>query len=109
MEHGTDEEAEALRERWAAMERERALTDRLVYGAALSGVGVLLLLLSVPTVACVHGGGVAGAACTTVETPAVVDAALVVVGVVALVGGTWLCWGVLGERRRLRLAELPLQ
>ena len=105
MARGTDSEYEALRERWAAMERERAMTDRFVYGLALLGVGGLLLLLSVPAEACVHGGGVAGAVCTAVSSPAVVEAGLVVVGVASLLGGSWLCWRALAGRSRLgRLA-----
>jgi len=102
MEHGTDEERAAVRERWAAMERQRALTDRLVYGAALLGVGALLLVLQVPTRACVHGGSVAGAACTAVESPTPVETALAVLGAVALAVGAWLCWSAVeGTRRRL--------
>ena len=104
MERGTDREREALRERWAAMERDRELADRLVYGMALLGTGVLLLVLSVPAEACVHGDGVAGAVCTEVSGPAGVEAALVVLGVASLTGGSWLCWRAIGGRGDRRLA-----
>jgi hypothetical protein len=109
VERGTDRELEAVRERWAAMERERALADRLVYGAALLGAGALLLVLSVPAEACVHGGGVAGAVCTAIEGPAAVERALVVAGAAALVAGSWLCWGVVGRRGRQRPVMLGLR
>jgi len=108
MERGTDREREAVRERWVELERQRARADRFVYGAALLGAGVLLLLLSVPGEACVHGGGVAGAACTAVEAPAVLEAVLVALGVAAVVGGVRLCRGALGDRGRQRLATLGL-
>ncbi len=104
MERGTDGEREALRERWTAMERERELADRLVYGVALVGIGVLFLVLSVPAVACVHGDGVAGTVCTAVSGPAGVEAALVILGVASLTGGSWLCWRAVGGRDRLRVA-----
>ena len=58
MERGTDREFEVL--------RERALTDRPTFGAALVGVGALPLVLSLPEEACVHGG-VGGSARTSVE------------------------------------------
>ena len=102
MERGTDREREALRERWAAMERDRELADRLVYGMALLGTGVLLLVLSVPSEACIHGDGVAGAVCTGVSGPAGVEAALVVLGAASLTGGSWLCWRAIGGRDDLR-------
>ena len=108
MERGTDWELEALRERWDAMERDRELADRLVYGMALLGTGVLLLLLSVPARVCDHGDGVAGTICTAVEKPAVAEAILVILGVATLVGGSWLCWRVLGGQPRDRLAALGL-
>jgi hypothetical protein len=108
MERGTDRETEALRERWAELDRERALADRLVYGAALVGVGVLLLLLSLPGEACIHGGGVAGSACSAVEAPPAVEAVLVVLGAVSLIAGAWLCWSVVGEiRGRTVVLEVP--
>ena len=60
MELGTDWEREALQERWDALERQQRLTDRLVYGASLFGLGTLLLLLMVPNEVCDHGGGCPG-------------------------------------------------
>ncbi|PSQ09553.1 hypothetical protein BRC93_12515 [Halobacteriales archaeon QS_5_70_15] len=72
VERVTDREREAVRERWAELERRRAVADRLVAGIVLLGVGTLLVLPSVPGEACVHGGGVAGAACTAVGGPVIV-------------------------------------
>jgi hypothetical protein len=108
MERGTDREFEVFHERWAELDRERALADRLVYGAALVGVGGLLLLLSLPGEACVHGGGVAGTACSAVERPPAVAAVLAVLGAASLVAGTWFCWSVVGEiRDRTVVLEVP--
>ena len=108
MEGGTDREREALRERWAAMERERALADRLVYGMALLGTGILLLLLSVPARICDRGDGVAGTICTAVEGQAVVEATVVVLGVATVVVGSWLCWRAVVGRDGIRVAALGL-
>ncbi|PSQ47548.1 hypothetical protein BRD15_06985 [Halobacteriales archaeon SW_6_65_15] len=96
MEWGTDWEREAVRERWAAMERKRALLTRLLGGLILTGGGTILLLLGMAEDVCftTAGGGVIE--CTQLTRPPV-GLLLVLLGAVALGGGLWRCWTVLRE------------
>lgn len=91
MERGTDWERQAVRERWAAMERREALVTRLLGGLSLIAGSVILLLLAVSRGVCFTfaGGGTIRCSPTTQPPVALVFGLL---GVLALSGGVWACW-----------------
>jgi hypothetical protein len=89
MERGTRGEYEAVRERWAALERRRARTTRLLVGFTLLGVGALTLAAAFVSEACGGGSGYAWS-CTTV-TPPFAEVGLLLVGVFLSGVGAWLC------------------
>lgn len=95
MERGADWEHEAVRERWAALERQRALTTRFLAGLWLGLLAVLLLLLATASEACVGDGGVPPTCVSIVAAP--IDVLLVPLGSLALAGGAWLCWSSLRD------------
>lgn len=89
MERGTEREREAVRERWAELERQRRAADHLAGGAALVLAGLVLTLWSLPANACLEQGPwVQG--CTAI-VPAVTRLALLVGGPIAIVAGLWVC------------------
>lgn len=90
MERGTDWEREAVRTRWRELERRHRSATRRLGGLILAILGVLFVLLSLVTDACVvvgprpHG-------CTGVVPPTM-DAALLLAGPLAVLGGVWVYW-----------------
>lgn len=95
MEWGTDWEYEAVRDQWAAIERQRRGATRLLAGGSLGLFAVVLLLLAATSEACIGDGGIPPQ-CVTVATGPI-DIALTLTGVVALGSGLWLCWSALRE------------
>lgn len=98
MERGEDWEYAAVRNRWAAIERQRQVTRRLLAAFCLGLVAVVLFMFAVTPAACTYGRGVSNA-CSSVTTGPVFDA-LVVASVAALGVGLWLCRSALAVRTR---------
>jgi hypothetical protein len=90
MERGTDRERDAVRERWAELERRRRAATGLRGGAVLVLGGLALALWSLPSSACVEQGPLVHG-CTDV-LPLVTKAVLLVGGPVATAAGLWLCY-----------------
>lgn len=93
MERGTEWEHEAVRRRWATLERQRRLATRLVVGVTSLFLGVTILLVTIPSEACIGDGGVPPR-CFAVGT-ATADVWLVLPGGIALAAGIWLSWAAL--------------
>lgn len=95
MERGTEWEYEAVRRRWADLERQHRLATRLGAGLTSVYLGALLLLLSMPAEACIGDGGVPPR-CFAVGT-ATADIWFVLTGGIALAGGVLLSWSALRD------------
>lgn len=94
MERGADWEREAVRERWAELERQRHAANRLLLGGLGIFAGVILLGLAVSSRACSFTPGGAALRCH-VGVSAVQSMLLAPLGVVALGSGLWLIWRAL--------------
>jgi hypothetical protein len=92
---GTVCEHDAVRERWAAIERRRRRTTRLLVGFVLCGTGLLCLGTAAVREACSGGGGYPWTCTAVVSAPAAT--ALTVVGLLAAVGGVGLCVTAVGR------------
>lgn len=86
MERGTDREREAVRERWAALERNRHRADRLVGSLALCCTGAVLVLLASGTRICLAAPRLPGVPCDGV-VPLAAKVPLAALGGVALGAG----------------------
>jgi hypothetical protein len=95
MERGTDWERDAVRERWAELERRRREARRLLGGAVLVLGGLALTLWSLPSTACVDQGPVVHG-CTDV-LPLITRGVLLVGGPVATAVGLWRCYRAFRE------------
>jgi len=93
MERGTDREREAVRQRWAAMERREQAATRLIEGTVLTLTGVVLLLLAAVPRACAGDGGFTPE-CVAVVSPSAA-LALGLLGPLAVAAGLWRCWRAL--------------
>lgn len=98
MERGTEREREAVRERWAALERQQASATRLLGGLTLVSGGVAVLLLAAVTDVCDTAPEGAVVGCTSVvRSPIAV--ALALVGVAAFAAGARACLLAIRESR----------
>jgi hypothetical protein len=89
MERGTERERDAVRERWAELERRRRAAKRLRSGAVLVLGGLVVALWSLPSTACLEQGPwVHG--CTDL-LPRATRGVLLVGGSMATAAGLWLC------------------
>lgn len=100
MERGEDWERRAVSARWTALERQRRVTRRLVGAFSLGLVSAILFLAAMVPEACISGRGTQNACVSTTGGPTF--AALVLLGIVALGAGVWLCRSALSIELRHR-------
>lgn len=97
MERGTEREREAVRERWAAIERHRTATTRLLEGLVAVLGGMVLSLWALTPELCSFTVGGASTRCTPVY-PQPTATALGLLGVLVVAFGVYRCLTAIRRR-----------
>lgn len=93
MERGTEWEYEAVRDKWAAMEHQQRMVERLLAGGSLGLFGIVLLMLAAATKTCIGDNGIVPRCAPVTTGP--IDLVFGLAGVITLVCGLSLCWSAL--------------
>ena len=94
MERGTEREEQALREAWAARERQKHQTSAFLLGISLAGTGLLLITFALvsPLELCVHGAGIDGTRCTTQDLSSTAIVIMLIAGSIMITEGSRRIW-----------------